>query len=359
MQQINKSMKYLLIILSIASAAFLSLTLSSCGGSTTTAAAKKGSWDRKSDFAGITRGNAVGFVIADKAYVVGGYNADNNKRLNDMWQFDPAKNSWFQKAAFPGVARSQAVSFVINGKVYVGTGIDDATNKLKDFYEYDPTTNQWKRVADFVDGRYGCVSFSVSNRGFVGGGYNGNAQSELWEYDQPTDTWAQRASLFSKRVNSFSFVIGNGAYVLGGSNNLSSVRTVEKYDPANDVWEQKLSLTQRDKTGAVIVQPNSRDLAGAFVIDGYGYITCGSIGGTNTAGGSSVGDTWQYNPTSDTWLEYYSFRNEAVSRDGVVSFSIGLFGYLTTGRNGNNRFDDTWVFDPLGDEGTVAGGNGL
>jgi N-acetylneuraminic acid mutarotase len=359
MQLINKSMKHLLLILSLASAAFLSLTLASCGGSTPTTAVKKGSWDRKSDFGGNTRGNAVGFVIQDKAYVVGGYNADGNKRLNDMWQYDAAKNSWLSKAPFPGVARSQAVSFVINGKGYVGTGIDDASNRLKDFYEYDPATNLWKKIADFADGRYGSVSFSVSNRGFIGAGYNGNAQSDLWEYDQPNDAWVQKASLSTKRVNSFSFVIDNSAYVLGGSNNSTSVRTVEKYNPASDVWELKLSLTQRDKTGATIVQPNSRDVAAAFAIDGYGYIACGSVGGTNTSGGSPLGDTWQYNPASDTWLEYYSLRNEAASRDGAVGFSIGLFGYLTTGRNGNTRFDDTWVFDPLGDEGTAVGGNGL
>lgn len=353
MEQIKNSMKYLFLILSIGSVVIFGSILSSCSGSSTTTTTLVGCWDKKSDFGGITRGNAVGFVIQEKAYVVGGYNADLNKRQNDMYQYDPAKNSWLVRAPFPGTARSQAVAFVINNKGYVGTGIDDASNRLKDFYEYDPAINQWRKIADFVDGRYGAIAFSVSNRGYVGGGYNGNGQSDVWEYKPDGNTWEARSNFSSKRVNACSFVIGNSAYVLGGSSNNITVKSVEQYDPANDVWTPKLQLIQRDLTGATIVQPNSRDFAGAFSIDGYGYITCGSIGG------SPLGDTWQYNPTSDTWVQYYSLNKEAASRDGAVSFAIGLNGYTTTGRSGNTRFDDCWVFIPACDEGTAVGGNGL
>ncbi len=360
MEQISKAMKKISFVFSIGAISMLMLILASCGGSdpspTTT---KKGSWDKKADFGGITRGNAVGFVIDNKAYVVGGYNADGNNRLKDMWQYDAAANSWIKKADFPGTARSQAVAFVIGGKGYVGTGLDDVSNRLKDFYEYNPANNQWTKIADFADGttfgaRYGCVAFSVNNRGFVGAGYNGNAQSDLWEYLPGTNTWAQRASLSAKRVNAAAFVIDNAAYVIGGTNNNTSVRNVEKYVPAADAagaWEQKAQLTQRDKNGNSIAQPISRDFAGTFTIDGLGYITTGSVGG------ATFGDTWQYNPTTDVWVEYYSLSKEASQRDGSVTFAIGNFGYITTGRSGNLRFDDTWVFDPLGDEGT--NGNGL
>lgn len=353
-------MKRLPLILSISCLAFFSLLLSSCGGSSDPTPAKKGSWDRVADFGGISRGNATGFVIDNKAYVVGGYNADANKRQNDVLQYDPANNSWTTKAPFPGTARSQAVAFVIGKKAYVGTGLDDLSNRLKDFYEYDPATNVWTKIADFGDGtingaRYGCLSFSANNRGFVGAGYNGNAQSDLWEYLPATNTWVQRASLSSKRVNGFVMVINNVPYVLGGSNNNITVKTVEKYNLADNnagAFEQKAQLTQRDKSGNVITQPIARDLAATFAIGNFGYIATGSIGG------SPFGDTWQYDPATDTWLEYYSLSKEASPRDGAVSFAIGNFGYITTGRAGNSRFDDTWVFDPLGDEGTAIGGNG-
>jgi N-acetylneuraminic acid mutarotase len=356
MEQINKSMKYLLVMLSIGSVAIISSALSSCGGSSTSTTTFVGCWDKKPAFSGVPRGNAVGFVIQNKAYVVGGYNSSDNKRLNDMYQFDPSNDSWVEKAPFPGVARSQAVSFVINNKGYVGTGIDDATNRLKDFYEYDPAANSWKKIADFVDGRYGAVAFSVSNRGFVGSGFNGNNKNDLWEYSPDGNTWVPRANLFSKRANATSFVIDGAAYVLGGSDNLSTVKEVERYDPANNTWTQKLKLTGRDLSGATIVQPLARDFAGAFAIDGFGYVTCGTSGGSS---GSPFGDTWQYNPSQDTWIQYYALNKEAASRYGAVSFAIGLNGYITTGANGNVRLDDLWVFIPSCDEGSATGGNGL
>jgi N-acetylneuraminic acid mutarotase len=357
MRQINKSMKYLFFILSMGSIAIMSATLSSCGSSSTnTTATLAGCWDKKPAFSGVQRGNATSFVIQEKAYVVGGYSASDNKRLNDMYQFDPTNDSWIEKASFPGVARSQAVSFVLNNKGYVGTGFDDASNKLKDFYEYDPATDKWRKIADFIDGRYGAIAFSVSNRGFVGAGYNGNNKNDLWEYSPDGNTWTPRANLFSKRANASTFVIDNAAYVLGGTDNLSTVKEVEKYDPSTNTWTQKLKLIQRDLSGNTITQPLSREFAAAFAIDGFGYFTCGSTGGPSP---SSYGDTWQYNPSKDTWTQYYSLNKEAASRYGAVSFAIGLNGYIATGASGPSRLDDCWVFIPTCDEGTVTGGNGL
>lgn len=360
MEQISKAMKKISFVLSIGSIALLALMLAACGSDSTTTPTKKGSWDKKADFGGITRGNAVGFVIDNKAYVVGGYNTES-KRVNDMWQYDATANSWTRKADFPGTARSQAVAFVIGSKGYVGTGISDNSTRLKDFYEYNPATDQWTKIADFandagtsIGARYGCVAFSLNNRGFVGAGFNGNAQNDLWEYIPGTNTWVVRASFPTKRVNAASFVIDNAAYIIGGVNNNTTITNVEKYVPSVDgpgTWEQKAKLTQRDKNGNSIAQPLSREYAGTFTIDGFGYVTTGS------ASGATFGDTWQYNPATDVWVEYYSLSKEASTRDGAVTFAIGSFGYITTGRAGGFRLEDTWVFDPLGDEGT--NGNGL
>ena len=110
--------------------------------------------------------------------------------------------------------------------------------------------------------------------------------------------------------------------------------------PASDSWTQKLALNQKDELGNKIEQPFSRDLACTFTIDAYGYIACGSVNGTVQA------DTWQYNPTTDRWIQYYAINNQygGVPRDAAISFSIGTFGYITTGRNGNFRLDDTIKF---------------
>jgi len=71
------------------------------------------------------------------------------------------------------------------------------------------------------------------------------------------------------------------------------------------------------------------------------------------------GDTWQYNPSNDTWLQYYSFTSNTpvagVSRFGAVSFALSngtkTYGYITTGGPTTSvKYDDVWRFDPTGVE---------
>lgn len=350
--KIRKSISFLF---SIGVVPFLVVALSSCGSSSTTSTAKPGSWDRIADFGGSKRSGAASFVIAGKAYLVGGFDSQNT-RVNDVWQFDPDKNTWIQKADFPGTARSGAVGFSIGSKGYVGTGLAVNSVYLKDFYEFDPTAaggfGAWRKVKDFGSGtekgRNGAIAFTVSNRGYVGAGYNGlNELNDIWEYEPGTDTWEQRVSLSSKRVNGFSFTVDNFAYVLGGSNNGVTVKAVEKYDPFNDVWIQMLPLNGRDKNGNTITQPISREYATTFTIGSFGYITSGSVNS------SPLSDTWQYNPANDTWIQYYSYStstDNGRSRDSAIGFGIGEFGYFATGRSGSLRLDDTWKFDPNGTE---------
>jgi Galactose oxidase, central domain len=349
MEATSKPMKKLVYLLSLCVLAVIAIAFSSCGGgSTDPAVVKPGLWTSKPDFVGAPRGNAVSFVIADKAYVFGGYIVEgtNPKRANDFYRYDPASNSWTQKNNVPVglVGRSEAVAFSIGGKGYVGTGIDTDLNRLTDFWEYDPATDSWKKIADFVEARSGCIAFSIGDRGFVGTGINNlsSPKSDLWEYLPATNTWVARANFSKKRANGVAFVVDNAAYVLGGTNSsvAGSITDVEKYTPNTDVgvFEAKLSLTRKDLNGNVIVQPFSRSYASAFTIGLFGYLTCG---------GPSK-ETWQYNPANDTWIEYVSLPDGGNPRDAAIAFSIGNFGYVSTGRNGSFRFDDTWSFDPAG-----------
>ena len=58
----------------------------------------------------------------------------------------------------------------VDGKGYFGTGYD-GSNKLSDFWEYDPTANSWTQKADFPGGaRYDAVAFGVSGKGYIGCG---------------------------------------------------------------------------------------------------------------------------------------------------------------------------------------------
>lgn len=344
--------------------------LSSCSSSSSTTT-KPGAWDRVGDFDGKTRSNGVGFVLNGAAYLGLGYNYGEDVRLTDFYKYDAASDSWTQVASFPGVGRTNAVAFVLNGKAYVGTGYD-GTNPLSDFWQYDPsvgTGGTWTRVADFgysaANGtsaitRYGCLSISVKNRAFVGTGTDKSltGYKDIWEYDAPNNQWIKRQSIGgSKRWNAFVMTIGDFAYIGGGQDNGTYPTDFWKFDVSQldggNPWISLDALDQRDilNNGAAETEPKPRELACTFTIGNYAYLTAGSIG-------YAQGDTWQYDPSTDNWVEYYSLNTEAQSRLGAVGFGLPIgnvsYGFIATGANSPNssatRLDDVWKFDPTGTE---------
>jgi len=59
--------------------------------------------------------------------------------------------------------------FSIGNKGYIGTGYDPSYKN--DFWEYDPTANNWTRKADFLgSARQLAVGFSIGNKGYIGTG---------------------------------------------------------------------------------------------------------------------------------------------------------------------------------------------
>jgi hypothetical protein len=370
MSQTKVIMKAYRLLFTVLSLVAVQLFISSCSSSTSTTS-KPGAWDRVGDFDGITRSNAVGFVLNGNAYLGMGYNYGNDQRLTDFYKYDATSDSWSQVSSFPGTARTNAVAFVLNGKAYVGTG-NDGLNPLSDFWQYDPsvgTGGTWTRVADFgysaanstaAIARYGCVAFSAKGRAFVGTGTDKSltGYKDIWEYDAKGNQWVKIQSIGgSKRWNAFVMTIGDFVYIGGGQDNGSYPTDFWKFDvtqvDSGNPWISLDALDQRDilNNGAAETEPKSRELAVTFTIGNFGYITAGSLG-------YALGDTWQYDPSTDNWIEYYSLNSEAQSRLGAVGFGLPIgtsgFGFITTGANSPassaTRLDDVWKFDPSGTE---------
>lgn len=295
-----------------------------------------GDWEKRSDFAGVARTNAVSFIIDGKVYVGTGY--DGTSRLRDFWMYDPAQNAWFRKASLPAEApaRSSAVGFSANGKGYIGTGYD-GTVSLKDFYEYNPATDEWTRIQDFpASARYGALSLSFDNAGYVGAGFDGNYQKDFWKYDPATGTWSEQIGLTgAKRMNGFAFTVNGKGYIGGGRNNSLYEADMLEFDPATGTWRNLKSLNDNDRDGEDY--PTPRASAGAFSIGNFGYIVGGNFGSLNS-------EVWQYDPASDTWKELAAF--DGGSREGAIGFGIGNAGYIGLGNSGTFQFDDLWQLDP-------------
>ncbi|MFK7948434.1 MAG: hypothetical protein AB8G11_12660 [Saprospiraceae bacterium] len=183
-----------------------------------------------------SRVGAFGFSINNKGYIGTGYNSNLSPTnyYEDFWEYDISSNTWTQKADFGGQNWVNATAFSINGKGYVGTGDEDGNHFQKDFWEYDPSTNTWTQKADFGGvGRRNAIGFSINGKGYIGTGSNGTNGNfylkDFWQYNPTSNTWIRKADCSNEiRSSAGSFVIAGKGYVgLGydGSNN-----------PLNDFW---------------------------------------------------------------------------------------------------------------------------
>ncbi|GGE10084.1 MULTISPECIES: Kelch repeat-containing protein [Sphingobacterium] len=289
-------------------------------------------WEKSSDFSGKPRNGAATFTINDVAYVVGGQ-LKNFDLLSDSYSFDGT--SWSQKAEFTGDKRHGAVGFSVAGKGYVGLGYD-GEELFKDFYQYDPAANTWKKVADFPEtasGRIGAVAFTIGNAAYVGLGRDDLDESfnDLYKYDPATDKWSKVEKSFPSKTNyAFAFVINNVAYVGGGIKGATLVTDFYSFDGKD--WVQKKALDADNKDV-------KRYAAGAFAVGSNGYV----VSGRSSAG--IVTTVWKYNPSENAW----SNNSQAIGspREKAAAFAIKGKGYITTGSTGSTFLDDTYVFTPV------------
>ncbi|AUC22451.1 MULTISPECIES: kelch repeat-containing protein [Polaribacter] len=294
-----------------------------------------GNWVESSAFNGDSRANSVSFTIGDKGYLVTGYDGDDF--LADTWEYNSSENYWIKKADFPGVARSSAVGFSINGKGYLGTGFNSELDEeeLKDFWEYDPTTDTWTQKADFGGtARYAAIGFSIGNDGYIGTGYDGSEQKDFWKYDVASNTWEQSVGFSGqKRKDASVFTIDDVAYIgLGIHNNAYEE---DFYAFNGNTWTRLTDLDDDeddDDDYSILLSSGA-----AFSLDGKGYVTTGIAGSINT-------NAWEYSPATDTWEELPVFEGSA--RQNASTFTFDTKAFVLMGRSGNYYFDDVWEFRP-------------
>jgi N-acetylneuraminic acid mutarotase len=351
------------IQLSLLSFALVGSVLYSCSKSTPFT--QNGNWVYSGDFTGIARTEAAVFVIGDYAYVGTGIDKQSN-RYNDLWQLQVTGNNftWFQVATAANMLpRSSAVAFSVNGQGYIGTGTNDGTVPLSDFWKYDPGANQWLQIASLGDSltvglapRVDGVAFGIANAGKEGLGYVGTGNNytqflkDFWAYDPASNTWRQQVSYNGlTRTEAVAFVYNNCAYLVTGLGiNNAVTNDFWKFDPSQPdsaKWTelrhiQKYSTETYDNAYTTIARYN----AVGFVILGVksdgggdkGYITTGVNGGLYQW-------TWEYDFATDLWTEKTPFERPA--RQGAVGFTLQNRGFVALGY-GTSPFENLEEFYP-------------
>jgi N-acetylneuraminic acid mutarotase len=253
---------------------------------------------------------------------------------------DDLVGNWARRSEFEGVGRTEAVSFTIGNKVYVGGGYD-GNDRLIDFWEFDETTGTWVQKANFPGTpRNSAVAFSINGKGYVGTGYdeNDNKLKDFWQYDPALNVWTRKADFGgTARYGAVGFSISGKGYIATGYDG-NYLKDTWEYDPIINTWIQKASMTGSKRTEAAI-----------FVYNNLAYI----VSGFNN--GSYLNDFWVYNPATNVWSEkrkindvsddsYDDDYDDNIRRGNAVVFVMGNKAYLTCG-NRSSVIGTTWEYD--------------
>jgi hypothetical protein len=257
--------------------------------------------------------------------------------LNDFWEYDPSSNQWTGKTDFPGGGRYSAAAYSINGKIYVCFGYDNSHNCRNDIWEYNPVNDSWVEKAVFPgQARYGATGFVIGDSVlYIGTGTYGNSFDYLydfWMYNPITNSWTQKSNFSGfNRQSAASFAIkGFGFLGSGFSDTFTAKQDFWKYNPVSDTWSAVHNL------------PGEKTCLISYTIDGKGYVGsgCSSYPFINS------NDFLEYNPDEDTWIPVTP-PDDAIPRRSGIGFSIGNIGYFGTGYCDDGLFSDFWAFNDV------------
>ncbi len=320
-------------------------------------AVAQNSWQQKANFGGGKREAACAFSIGDTGYVMTGFNGDSD--YCDVWAWRQDSNIWMKKDSFPGGIRMGASAVSLNGYGYI-LGGERPSNCYRvggsvcggtfysDLWQYSPATDTWTQLPSCPGGgRNNAVAVAdpLDSTIYYGTGNDNDSTylSDWWAYNVNTANWIQLSSFPKQRGNATGFFVNGNVYLATGDNNdkkEDATSDVWKYDVANDTWVQVASLP-----GDV------RREASAFVIGNKAYICIGVRSNSIT-----LNDLWMYDPVADTWSARANYP-DGPGYD-AIGFSIGDKGYIGTGTISVRDTFSFWEYTPYAQD-TVTGGNQL
>lgn len=226
-------------------------------------------WETLPDFPGFARSFAYGTARGTKAYV--GFGGTDNSVFRDLWEYDSETEEWTRLANCPGDGRFHPAFVQLEDKIFVGMGNNNSN--MKDWWEYDIPTDTWTQKDDLPGpARHHPFYFGIDNIAYVGFGHgstgNPNIYKDFYKFDPATDEWTQLNDFPGEgRVAGTQFDLNGKGYVLSGDGDDHSYMEEGEfweYDPTVDEWTQ---LTSHPGS--------SRWAPGNFVIDDFVYFMCG------------------------------------------------------------------------------------
>lgn len=232
---------------------------------------------------------------------------------NKMVEYLPKTDEWVDRATLPFASRLVPVAVVAGGKGYAGLGervveTEDGGRQSifqRDWWCYDPKTDEWERKADIPSSTRGWMTaFGVGEKiyAMVSADYWISTPMLVWEYDTRLNTWTRKGDFPGDKLqHTASFVIDGRPFVFTGmTNRVDDVGSQEpsrseyttymwEYEVDTDTWYRRSDFKGDGREWMVATALNGKGYAGfGFVPVGENYI-------------SLIVDWWKYDPKQDLW----------------------------------------------------------
>jgi len=169
-----------------------------------------------------------------------------NTDLNNFWEYDPTSNQWTNKASYMAGVRNFGSMFSANGDVYLGMGklAGPFGNYTPDnsIYKYAVSSNSWQKVTDyptdFGNGeRMRPNVWVVNNTMYIGAGASNSGQNQFHSYNLATSIWTRLKDVPDVRSDAIGFTFENEIFLAAGNKfSGGSELDITKYDINTNTW---------------------------------------------------------------------------------------------------------------------------
>ncbi len=242
--------------------------------------------------------------------------------------------TWVRISDFPSTKRDDGIAVCVDDKIFFGTGLQEGWTATIDFRVLNTSSNTWSVIPDLPHTRerqYACA-FTGSNCFYVFGGYGvGGVLNDLWKYDIGTSSWS---AMSSKPGGGVAAAI---CLQFGNKVIIVSGECGNHYN--REVWEYNITSDTWVQKNSIAWMPRRR--AGGAVLGGYGYMACGidSLYHFNK-------EIYRYDPVTDTWLKLPDIplsSGRGYASLQAASGKLVLFGGYDSS---NVYYNDLWFYKP-------------
>ncbi len=274
----------------------------------------------------IIRAEALRAVVDGKLYTFGGFMGDDGPvKRSDV--YNPVANSWTQIADLPtrlthaGVAVDGHDVYLVGGYTGIGATGYNQNFGVTQVWKYNTDSNQYTAVTALPAGRAGGGAAVINHVLYYFSGDDSNRLNAVETYaidlTNSNASWEQRADIPDARSHMGYVTLDGKIYTMGGQHgndeNLTTVATVNVYDPGTNAWS----------TLAPLPVAVSHIASAAVVLDGRIIIAGGETQHEMPTNRMTI-----YDPGTNVWssltpLPANRFSGVAGIIDGVLYFTTG------------------------------------